>query len=449
MTISIGRGIAARNSTLDAPNRGIAGVATDRLRATVSRANQRHEEALRVDGLHAHVWIKTGAGLRCTCSASQINTVPNPAKPRSAPVAVSGPQVRVREIIRERVDRPLPANSSALAGIVAEVNAAQDNNDPAGDSELDAIVAAAEAMHLDRDSASRRPNEGPTLGGLDMSRCGICLGTGRVEGYQMHGGARYVLDASDTWPFTMEGWTFEHTRPRAWVCDADDARASVTWTVDLPAYFMRTVVRARNNTRPALGLVLEMRSGSDAWQPLTDATLMARRGMNNLLEIRVRPMSGFSAQGTLRFTHIEMHFEFVEMPRGDMPQLLLNDGLEYYEPIINTNMELSATVSGVERGSVIGESRYGHLWKVTDVTNHQTGARQLFNVELQLRMLQRWELLYLLNLYRRADVDLELRRDARSVHPSVGREASQGGPIDGDESTMDLNTTNPSNLMRG
>src|SRR6185437_17099502 len=57
----------AANSAVPPSNEGLNRYAQARLDNVVSRAVRRHENALRVDGIKLHLWIKRNGGLICTC----------------------------------------------------------------------------------------------------------------------------------------------------------------------------------------------------------------------------------------------------------------------------------------------------------------------------------------------------------------------------------------------
>lgn len=184
------------------------------------------------------------------------------------------------------------------------------------------------------------------------------------------------------------------------------SNANVTFDIQLPTYFSDILgIRIFDNLKIVDNLLLYFREkNTTSWIPLTKKNLLERNGKKNNLEIRISSPNVGIEEGTTGFTHVDIIFKMANFPRGDMPNLNISENFDNYEALINTNMELSAEIPYLDRGCIIGENRQGLMWKVIGSTVGKTNVSQLFCNTVDIRLIQSYEQLALLNLNNRVDV---------------------------------------------
>jgi hypothetical protein len=72
--------------------------------------------------------------------------------------------------------------------------------------------------------------------------------------------------------------------------------------------------------------------------------------------------------------------------------------------LVNTTMELDPSIPDLTRETVISENKYNQLWKVTSVKTKMTSDRLVFGYDVDVRLIQNYESLFLLNLIDRDNV---------------------------------------------
>ena len=439
MTINISRRFRNSPGVLVPQNRGMGEIAQRKIEHEVGRANRQYLEAARTDGYQLRIWDRTSGSVRCTCNKVRAAEPPLGARPSSA---ADNYDERVGDNPRDSLDYertfqtttplgPFTLRDSRKAdyedGIIPntpndlpEFNPDEDEFQEeflGGDFDIDTDEPADEDAQRRQLGAMHR-----AILGVDKYRCPICFGTGYVDAYLFLSGRRYVLDASEQYPFTLQAVTI-NTREAPNHFEIADLSAEAIWTVEFPAWF-ETVssVRLFNNFELAQRLKITYREHgtSDEWQKFDANVLNQRKGQASKLDIRVS-LSEKVINGIETFTHIEILYEYVPLPLGQIPQLNRATALFSREDILSVECEVEPTVGYVHKESVMELALDGTIWRIGNVTNNRTSKNQLFGYRMEITLVQSSEQISLLRVRNPENID-----HTRSTYR--GLERVQGKP---------------------
>jgi hypothetical protein len=458
MRVRIGGSRLTRDRKLAADNRRLTKPAQERLRDVVDRANDRHRNALAVDGIELILWRRSNAGYFCTChgnSQTASAVVPPGGSQQSFETPTytqvdetSGAVASKVEIYEEegitvvslRDDR-LTRQFSTEESLKEDLDFTDDpeeeyfkgrrktvfRNDQ-GEIEYDETEADFTEEDLPGDYSSdfddfedaagsgdstarlNRSIEALLTGG-EQTPCGICFSTGWTEGYQLFNGRRITLTSHNltnsggyTIDKTLYPWTFKGR--------ALDNDMVATWKIDLPR-FIKAVPRVAvwNNLNRVSSLVVYAKfKGTEAFVKMTPTVLRGRNGKDNQqteIEVRLELAPGLDVNSLLFFTHVEIIVESGARPTGQMPQIENAETFELYEAEVQSNIEWPASIGGMQFGSVACDSKSRRAWRVVGVTENKTADSMLFSLETTVTKIQQSEPLERLNLYRERYVTLK------------------------------------------
>lgn len=405
--------------TSPAPNRALTNPAQKRLNSLVSRANDRHANAMAVDGVELMLWRKQNGGKFCSCGGddqkddAQIKLEQGNEQPTPPTVEDVIQGARKFEIVSLRNDKEYNqrADEEDLYelendGDLKEVYEDTDDefaDDGAFDPELEAF---AELKTADEKARLQRSVNALLTGG-ENAPCGICFSTLWTEGYQLQNGQRIALSVVDVDDF---GGFEVNKKAQPQAMGAYAGAAPVVFSVNFPTYFLKGIlVRVMNNLQLAAGIKVEVQwPESITWEPFTLIGLNMRNGLNNygtLLRAKADPNLPESQQ--VWFTHIEIMIETAQRLVGQMPNIDSLETFEFNEAITQTNIEFPARVNNIEFGSIVIDSKYRRAWRVTGVTPNRLSNGGIISVDAQATKLQLYEPCSLLNPYRHRHVILK------------------------------------------
>lgn len=420
MGIRIGSKSLGGDRTIPPTTKGWALYAQRRLDNTVARQNSRHSEALKVDGAFLYVWIRSYTGYPCTCvsRSNPRNLTPASTSPfLQDPTQLGQTSQKTTERLRGdladeedgpytlRVSRPGSVNlavtqdpvfgpivnpPSDTSGVDDEsILSEEDSGDPFNAADLDLTPEQIASLANDIGAGA--------VSGFDKTSCGICQGTGYVDGYRLHNGQRIVLDASGQVPVTtILGFSVNRSAFPAAFVGPRDGQAYVSWVIQLPTYFKAVLgLKVHNNYKDVAqnAYVLEYRltqlGTSAPWSLLTPAALTSYNGIATTLELRVRTLDSGNSGDRFAFTHVDLYYAFADMPYGQSPQISKTTNYEVWDTIIETTWEISGMVPYVDKECLVQESKFGKFWRVVSAVNRITNLRQNIGCELTTRVEQR------------------------------------------------------------
>jgi hypothetical protein len=235
-------------------------------------------------------------------------------------------------------------------------------------------------------------------------RCGLCLGTGWIDGFRVHGGERLIFCAADTDTVTVTDGTEDPFVDLDCPTPTLVGPGAVEWATEIPrGQHWLDALRVRNGLRPSDGgwTLLARHVSTDAWVPM-DRLLGVDDGVfqgirlddgvaGNPLQVRLE------LAAHARVSHVEMVTRSVPLVALQLPQLLQSASAELVGPILSEEFELDPRVGWIERGTILEvpgiAGRVGSVWHVTDVTVKRTAGGQIFGVTGTARNVQPTEVL--------------------------------------------------------
>jgi len=420
------RSISGRKST-PANNRSLTKGAKHAINELVDRANDRHANALAVDGVEFLLWRKQNAGMFCTCHGenqrdTSVSTIQDNAdtdppsvddlaedeSTRFGIISLRDDQRAAKEDAGygEKVYR-FTDDGGSLEDAYVDADGEFDSPNEFGSEEVDEYLASFAAMQSPDEAARLNRSAAAMLLGGKNTPCGICFSTGWTEGYQLQNGRRYALDATNI--TDIGGFSIDPgARPN--VFSGFTNAAPAVFVMDFPKYFKKClIVRIFNNLQLAVGLKTEVQwPGLSTWVPLTAHAFNARRSMDNrATKIRVTVDPNMPQEYSTIFTHVEIVLEYTTRPIGQMPNIESAETWELMEATTQTNIEWPATIGNMEFGSIVIDGKYKRAWRIISVTPQRTSRGQIFSIETSAQKLQLFEPVALLNLYRHRNVILK------------------------------------------
>lgn len=462
--------------TLGRQNRGVYGSRTQvptpqstnfadraqrRIDQTAGMVAARAVEAVRVNGHICHVWNRLPrGGVPCSCGGKQAGRVTE--MDRDAQDFSPG----VEDAIRFDLAHDLQPDGADEPDIGRGISLKLRGNLLSNPAELldipspkHGVPAADAGVDLDASDLSDESNGigGPiggesdytqlqSLGDLldlvaggDLNICGICHGTGFVDGFRFVEGQRIVLEANEAQAgvvLSLDGVDVNRsTKPASFNLSRE--RHYARWSVEIPLCLEVLVVRLYDNNAPVESeFILEGRSGNNAFAVIDAAWLLSVAGQR--VDIQVRPREDITGDGFVAFTHVEILLRQRPPVMIQIPQLQSLLNVEYQDPVIYTQFEVEPTIESLHRESVIEVPELGMIFRVTEVTNSKTAKQQVFRIDGQIRAVQPTEKIN--------QMRLSGWRDPQAS-PFRGLERSQGGLPLGIPTIDDLNP-NPA-LDRG
>jgi len=444
MKTRIGRSPSLVNRKQNAPNIRLRKGAQERLDNVVDRANQRHANALAVDGIEFFIFRRQRAGHLCTCfgsnqtgSAQIVGSNEDGVSEQDQYIQTEVNDGGISEVVSIadmqddddefsmttlQDDRKAKAeiDYSTLLEDEDYASSATDKYfdideienippDGVGQTVNDPFMVIDEDedefMEID-ESADQRAKLTRTLESLltggEQTPCGICFSTGWTEGYELLNGRRIALTTHTV--NSLGGFEIDRTQyPNVFI--GTTTSDPVQWTIDLPRYFSNALrIGVWDNLNPAASVRLYAKyTGTSEFVPVTRSSLNARRGMNNkgtVLQVFPTVADGATPESLIRFTHVELLFETSDRIIGQMPQIEIAETFDSYEAIVNTNVELPARISMLNVGSAIVDQKHHRTWRVVAISQNKTAKGQIFSIEAQLQMISQKEPLDRLNVYR-------------------------------------------------
>ena len=413
------------NPTAIAPaNKGISGLVRDKVKVYAASQNERLEQALASNGTELAIWNRVQSKDYCTCQGRlELNNDSSTDSYRNSAGEddFDGTQ-RDYDLGGFSLEEVKPTSNSGREELRSSTTTEEPDEDLmiGESSDIDDILTDSFSPESIEDRSLVSQEVDLLHEGGERTICGICFGTGWISGYSLYGGQRIVLDASEFSDFSTQGVTVERTYPASFVMSRNNSN-NVTFTKEIPSYYTPVKIALYNNTKDITtdgSFDLEFKPTTISnFTSLNTTSLTERIGERNTLNIKVTPSTLLGdAEEVIKFTHLEIILKFNIFPFGDMPDLNIPENFEYEDIVLTTNMNLSSKASNITNGCVINDMRYGLTWKVNNTNKKRTDEGQIINTEVDCRLVQRFEQLYNLTVFRRNTFE----RQYQGLVPSQG-----------------------------
>ena len=362
-----------KRRVLPTQSEGEVALAQRQVAQAISKAADKTSTSVSIDAWKCRVWLRnTRASVPCPCSQSQDSQ-------GEGGTSMASPDA----------DFVIPRGEGADVGW-----------DDRGVPRVDMPTRGPDDDYPDQNTGALLSLERMLLG--DGKRCGLCLGTGWLDGYRIHGAERHVLGACEGVPgVTVTG------DATALVDGSRDTPTfvgpgSVEWLVDLlPSFPFVDCARLRDGLAPASGGKVEGRlSDSDPWTPLdqllgTDvgSSVGARFAFSLPASLQVRLTL---AEGEYA-SHVEIVARGEELVSLQLPQMTQAAAREIIAPFVSEEFEVDPAIGPLERETLFEvPSKSGvqaQLYAVTDVQVKRSAAGAIFGVTGTVRSIQPTEAL--------------------------------------------------------
>jgi len=412
-----------RNDNLIPQNRGLAQRAQEKVDQLANTVGRKTVESIRVDGHPIRLWNRQPrGGIPCSCAASDPRRVPDelsPLTPGLAPGMPENTPSNLDAVFDDASRRVTPGsglqlklrNSSVLnMRDEAEVPLPEPEIPTAGSPELDASPLTDQSVHVDPEFDDMITGDFADLLGLvsgDVKVCGLCYGTGFVDGYRYSAGQRIVLESrclgTNTTMYLNGVDVDESAKPNVFRCNLPNQ--FVVWKTELPAFIECEGIRVMNNTADVTdAFLIEFQPlGISGWFSVPDPSWINMLA-GSWVQFRVSPRNGSLDDAIQVFTHVDIVLRQRDQIYAQMPQIERMLNLDSTEALINTDFEIEPTVSTVYRESLIEYPRRGLLFRITSVVNAETAKGILYGIKGNMRVVQPMEKTNAIRLGEKRDV---------------------------------------------
>ena len=361
-------GFGPKRRVIPPSNLGSNLSAQRRVAEAAGRAAEKTRIALSVDSFPSRVWLRNPRGsIQCPCSSAQLSIDNNPLTPTHSP--------------KIKIDQGEGAD-------LGEVDRAYPLDGQKNQPGLDLPVEPADGYKSEWvDEIGRL-----LLG--DGRRCGLCWGTGWIDGHRLWGGQRYLccavstpwveVDVASDVDIDLESPTPTLVGPGmvAWHLDAAQG-------INILDGF-----RVREGLHPAksgwmMTFINEKYPNGIDVRSALDLENVA----NTKLSVTQLPTTIIlTLPEKVRVSHVEMILRSEPLLNVQLPNMQLTASTELVQPFISEEFEVDPIVGWLERGSIIEipglGSRLGAVWIVTDVNEMRTAQGMTWGITGNCRNVQ-------------------------------------------------------------
>lgn len=381
----------AQATPITPSNKGVGDIARERTRWFVSAQNERLEQTLRALGTNILVWNKTKSNLYCSC---QKNSVEDKLSFNVSPMLDFDKKLHIDAVVPEQSFKIVQTRGNIKKTFV-----------DVDQKPFEELIQKTASLEDEKEFTFNQPNSSPLISneidllteGGDKTPCGICFGTGVINGYELFGGKRIVLEAKYA-SYDLNNFEVLNNSPNVF---QSSTTSSIKFNLEFPTYFTPIKIKVYNNLQELepSSYRLDLVKGLIIL-PLTFSSLESLQGQKNNVSIILSPT--ISLGDIFEFTHIEIVLGYADYFKCDMPPINIPENFEQDDFVLSSNMVLSTSIANVDRGSIINDQKYGLLWKVTNVTKASTVSQQVFNQEVDVRAVQNYEQVFNLKVFDRS-----------------------------------------------
>ena len=386
--VTFGRPSGKRPGTPN--NKNMATRANTQLEAiAVSKAAQ-YTTALGVDAPFFYFWHKDNGSIPCSCVAEDYGPnrdVEPGGETKTNTTATSKPEYRFvdTEFGKESLDDLFGAPMSSRQANIKQKLEIDVYNDPS--MSYDELSDEIDDIQVP-DGGITNFEDPLNLFSDKTIACPICLGSGFIDSWNIHGGKRYVFDTSNVFDFYCEGIDIQSEYQPTTMSTQRDAKAF--WSFRLPRVWDKI-------------LRIDIYNGVDRLQPhqykwtwFTNGTsdIMSAKSLENLNGTSSMLKMSIELEKDLKFTHAEIVFAFTDPYRAQIPELSQGYEAEFLDWSVNLSVELPPELK-IAEGDYLTESKYRKVWKISVLTRKITAGGVVYGLSADLRALHSFERNYI------------------------------------------------------
>lgn len=352
----------------------------------ISKA-EHFETSLRVDSPRFYFWNKYQGSIPCSCTAANksFNQDIEPGEPNKASFIETLPlkqSSNSKYSVYEDATQPdrfaaqlnddgVRGRKKTLAEHLFNENDIGDKIEDISDPEevVNTLTDFSDPFNLFSDRAIQ---------------CPICMGSGFIDGYNLYGGHRVVLETSNLYKFYSENADIDETANPTKI--TVNPNGKLFWSLKLPKLWLNVLKIDVYNGQE----IINPDEYSFVWFSSNANGVMTAKSLQTLNETGevIRLLLNFPTKTT--FTHAVIVFSYREPHKAQIPEVAQGWEQEFLDWNVNVTMELPPTID-IREGSYITESKYGKVWKVYALTPRFTEGGTVFGLTADVRALQPME----------------------------------------------------------
>lgn len=366
-------------------NRGMSQRANAHLENIAVAKAEHYENSLPVDAPLFYFWYKTAGSIPCTCGAA--NSTSNPEFAAGTAGFSNFSQFGDKSGV-DFDDGGLDRQEESMDDFFGLKKDPPTRNVPLDDKFLtDNDDSYSDVEDIDNDVDTLRDVNDPLNLFSDKSiNCSICMGSGYIDAWNLHGGLRSLF--TSYYPFFQADRIDVDTNKNPDLMLASTG-GKAYWTLQLPLVWLKIlkigVFRHTDEIKPHLY----------SWQ-WVDANDDSRYG--NVTSTSLETLNNTGAKLRLvltfhediEFTHAEIVFAFREPYRAQLPEVTQGYEQEFLDWQVNMTVELPPSLQ-IKEGNYLTESKYAKVWKVNNLTPRVTNGGTVFGLSAELRALHSFE----------------------------------------------------------
>lgn len=364
------------------------------LERTAAAYRDKHTTALKVDSPQFAFWRNTGGSIPCSCTHDNARQAISPGESLEAKNSTPhktniGKDTKAKQIIRRPGTTGVSSTPTNYLPEPAKVS--KDRLNEGSFDILDALSSEDEDLI-----------DGLSLFNRKLISCPVCLSSGMIDAWQLHGGLRLVFDTSEARYFRPSGVDINYTNKPNVISFADPEEVSgsvysqVVWAFNPPLLWNsvpRFAVWNGADQVDTEAYSLNVTVDGTTLYPASEIDGLADIFDGHSVSLLLKPRTAFD------FTHVELVFSFMDWQRGQLPEV----PQAYEEEFLDWQQTLSTEVppdTAIKEGDYLCETKYLKTWKISGVNRKETAGKTVFGLSVDLKALQSYEMMCrVLNLF--------------------------------------------------
>lgn len=218
-------------------------------------------------------------------------------------------------------------------------------------------------------------------------QCAICMDSGYIDGWNLHGGQRFVFDTSNYHKFYCEGIEINSYKNPTDMTAQEGS--NVFWSFKLPRIWLDIVRVGVFNQEQ------EVSPDKYIWKWVNkddsaENGIVTRDSLNALNDSGKSLRLVLTFTGDIEFTHSEIIFAYRNPYKAQIPEITQGYEDEFLDWNVTLSVELPPSLQ-IKEGNYLTESKYSKVWKVSTLTKKITAGGTLFGLTADLRALHSFE----------------------------------------------------------
>lgn len=369
-------------------------------------------ESLKVDAPWFYFWSKTKGAIPCSCTAKRegFNTGVNPGgenqttyttvgsksssssnfATRTEYIKADQPNKNPAELSMDAFIQTLNSGGSITKAPTVRPEPVEDKFLEDDFSDLDDAFDGVQDL-TDNVTASQTDFHDPfNLFSDKTIQCAVCMDTGFIDAWSVHGGQRFVFESGPTYSFQCHRGDVDTYKAPYVIEMAPTGQAF--WTVKLPYIWVDIARAVVFNGEEAIT------PDKYTWQWFDASSesisgIVSRESLNQINGEGKTLRLMLTFHEDVSFTHAEIIFLYSPPSRAQLPEIPQGYEAEFLDWNAPISVELPPDIQ-ITEGCYLTESKYAKVWKVNSIVRKATAGGVVFGLTADLRALHPFEKKY-------------------------------------------------------